>query len=68
MTKHAPIFASERTAAQLLDLKPAEFRSLVDQGALPGPRRLGGFERWDMDELRRIINGDAVEGMGDVQW
>lgn len=68
MSKHAPIFASERTAAQLLDMKPAEFRALVDRGALPGPRRLGDLERWDVEELRRIITGEAAEGMGDVRW
>ena len=60
MPSLAPIFASETNAARLLDLKPAEFRSLVDGGHLPRPKGLGGFERWDVEELRRIIRGDAV--------
>ena len=64
----APLFASDRTAARLLDMKPAEFRDLVKGGHLPGPRPIGDMERCDVEELRRIINGEAVEGMGDVQW
>lgn len=68
MTKLAPIFASEATAARLLDMKPADFRRLVQDGALPGPRDIGGHARWDVAELRRIITGEAAEGLGDVQW
>ena len=68
MTKVPPVLASERTAAQLLDMKPCEFRSLVDAGHLPKPRSIGGVHRWDMPELYRIIRGEAVDGMGDVQW
>lgn len=63
-----PLFASEQSAARLLDMKPNEFRSLVEDGHLPRPRDVGGFERWDVTELRKIIAGEAVEGMGDVQW
>ena len=68
MSQHAPIFASEATAARLLDMKPAVFRGLVKDGMLPGPRDIGGHPRWDVAELRRIINGEAAEGLGDVQW
>lgn len=68
MTKVPPVLASERTAAQLLDMKPCEFRSLVDAGHLPKPRSIGGLPRWDMPELYKIIRGEAIEGMGDVQW
>lgn len=53
-----PIFASERTAAALLDMKPAEFRSFVAAGALPPA---GKFGRWDVDELARAMRGDVVE-------
>lgn len=63
-----PIFASEATAARLLDMKPGEFRQLVEDGHLPRPRDIGGLRRWDVAELRRIASGDAVEGMGDVRW
>lgn len=56
MGKHTPLFASEATAAALLDMKPAEFRDLVARGALPGPNKL---DRWDVEELRAIMRGEA---------
>lgn len=68
MTDATPIFATDRTAARLLDMTPAEFRGLVEGGHLPGPRMIGGLARWDMAELRRIITGEAAEGLGDVRW
>lgn len=67
MAQTAPLFASEQNAARLLDMKPAEFRALVETGHLPRPRQIGGHERWDTDELRRIINGEAAE-MGGMEW
>jgi hypothetical protein len=63
-----PLFASERSAARLLDMKPAEFARLVESGLLPKPRDIGGLRRWDVRELTLIASGEAVEGMGDVQW
>lgn len=68
MPSPAPLFADDRTAAQLFCMKPKDFRDLVEAGHLPGPKNLGGFERWDMDELTRIARGEAAEGMGDVSW
>lgn len=68
MTKHAPLFASETSAARLLDMSPAMFRSLVEGGHLPRPRDIAGLKRWDVAELRRVISGEAAEGLGDVQW
>ena len=65
----APIFASATNAAALLDMTPGEFRALVEGGHLPKGREIApGFPRWDVDELRRIIRGEAVSGMGDVNW
>lgn len=65
----APIFANETTAAGLLDLTVAQFRSLVAAGHLPKGREIApGVFRWVVDELRRIVSGDAAEGMGGVQW
>lgn len=65
----APLFANEVTAAKLLDMKPGEFRSLVDAGHLPRGREIApGVTRWPVDDLRRIASGDASEGMGGVQW
>jgi hypothetical protein len=69
MQSAPPILASEATAAKLLDLKPAEFRSLVDAGLLPRPREIApGVPRWVVDDLRRIASGEASEGMGSVVW
>jgi len=50
-------------------LKPGEFRSLVDAGHLPKPREIApGVSRWIVDDLKRIVSGEASEGMGGVQW
>ncbi|MEY8841292.1 hypothetical protein AB9K41_19865 [Cribrihabitans sp. XS_ASV171] len=56
----APIFASERSAARLLDMKPADFRRLVDCGALPAPVQIGEYERWNVDQLRNTLSGHAA--------
>jgi len=55
-----PIFASEASAARLLDLRLAEFRALVDAGHLPGPLYIGAVQRFDVEELRRVVRGQAV--------
>ena len=60
-----PLFADQRTAAQLLCMKPAEFKRLVDEGVLPGPCR---FARWDVEELSSIMRGDKNDSFGDVKW
>lgn len=57
MAQVQPLFASATTAAKLLDMKPAEFRRLVDVGALPGPVR---HERWDVEQIRAIMRGEFV--------
>ncbi len=59
-----PIFATEISAARLLDMQPAEFRELVEAGHLPPPVAIGSLRRFDVEELRRVIRGQAVaEGM-----
>ncbi|MBY6056794.1 hypothetical protein [Leisingera daeponensis] len=68
MGRIAPIAVAEKGAAQLLDMKPAEFRALVDQGVLPRPRKVGTYERWDAEELRAVMRGDFVDGFEDVKW
>lgn len=65
--KADPLFASERTAARLLDMPPAAFRDLVDKGHLPPPRRIGAVERFDVAELQAVIRGDKIGG-GEMQW
>lgn len=68
MTLSTPILASETSAARLLDMKVAEFRALVEAGHLPRGREIApGLLRWVTEDLRRIANGDASDGMGDVK-
>ncbi len=55
------IFASERSAARLFDMKTAEFRELVKAGALPGSVRIGGFERWRVADLEAVASGRAMQ-------
>ncbi|MDW3222505.1 MAG: hypothetical protein R8G34_06385 [Paracoccaceae bacterium] len=63
-----PILVGERQAARLFDQRLAQLRALVEGGALPRPKTIGEFERWDTMELCRVASGDAIDGMGDVQW
>jgi hypothetical protein len=53
----------------LLDMSTAEFRRLVEAGALPRGREIApGLRRWDTEELRKIVRGDATEGLDGVSW
>ena len=65
MSRITPLFVTERNAAALLDMKPAEFRRLVEDGSLPGPARHG---RWDVEELQRMMRGELIGGLGVVEW
>ena len=67
MSQAAPIFASETTAAKLLDMKPTEFRALVSRGLLPKGREIvPGVVRWPVDDLRKIASGQAIDG--GIDW
>lgn len=67
-TRPTPIMADERTAAELLCMKPSEFIAAVKAGHLPSARTImPGVDRWPVDELRRIGSGDAIEG-GAIPW
>jgi predicted DNA-binding transcriptional regulator AlpA len=55
-----PLYANEKTAAKLLDLKPSEFLTLVDQGALPPPIKVGKYNRWDVEQIKAVISGKAA--------
>ncbi|MFC4734839.1 hypothetical protein [Salipiger abyssi] len=69
MPKIVPIFATESTAAKLLDLSIKAFRALVADGYLPAGQQIApGIFRWRVDELKRIASGESVEGLGDVDW
>lgn len=64
----SPILASESTAAQLLDMKPTEFRCLVEAGHLPKGQLLApGIVRWSVEELRGIANGKAARPDGGLE-
>lgn len=67
MSKLTPIFASEKAAAELLDMAPADFRDLVASGHLPRGREIApGLVRWDAEQLRALGRGDAVDG--GINW
>ncbi|WP_226627927.1 hypothetical protein [Alloyangia pacifica] len=68
MARIAPLFVNDRNAAALLDMKPTDFRGLVDNGVLPKPVSIGGFDRWDVEQLQTIARGDAADGMGHIEW
>lgn len=53
----------------MLDLSPRDFARLTAEGALPKGREIApGLVRWDVEALRRIARGDAIDGMSDVDW
>ncbi len=62
-----PLFASEKRAADLLDMTKSTFRDLVAGGVLPGPVIIGDCERWDVEALQRSIRGN-LETLDGVQW
>lgn len=63
MTAPRPILASETTAAKLLDMKPGEFRALVEAGHLPPADEIApGVKRWKTEVLEKIGSGEAIEG------
>jgi hypothetical protein len=66
MTIH-PLFASEKRAADLLDMPKSTFRDLVAGGVLPRPMVIGNCERWDVEALQRAIRGE-LETLDGVQW
>ena len=55
-----PLAVRDKTAAAMLDMRPAEFRRLVDRGALPPPVVIGGHHRWRVDQIEAILKADAA--------
>lgn len=49
----------DTTAARMLDMPASEFRRLVAAGVLPKPCVIGGNERWRVDMIEAVVNGDA---------
>lgn len=61
MTAPRPILASEVTAAKLLDMQRAQFRALVEAGALPRGQEIApGVVRWRVADLDAIVTGQAM--------
>lgn len=54
-----PIFATEKRAAELLDMDRRTFRGCVAEGILPELLVIGDQERWDVEGLKRAIRGEA---------
>lgn len=67
MSRQSPIFASERTAAKMLEMPCADFKRLVEKGALPKPITIGGeYVRWSVRELEAIKSGEIMDGQ--FEW
>ena len=61
MKQLTPLFATEKHAAQLLDMSQSKFRELVKQGALPRPIEIGELNRWDVEKIKAILSGNAAK-------
>ena len=61
MGRNAPIAVAERTAAKMMDMKPSDFRRLVQSGSLPSPVRISGLERWRVSDLEAVLFSDQFE-------
>lgn len=68
MKRPTLLFANDKNAAALLDLKTKDFHGLVSEGVLPKPMRIGEFERWDVEQLQSIARGDAIDGSEVIEW
>ena len=56
------LYASEQSAARLLDMRPAEFRALVDAGALPPPtQRPPAIDRGPRDQGAEFYGNNRAE-------
>lgn len=57
----------EKTAAEMLELPPHEFRRLVAGGALPPPILIGTHERWRVRDIDAILDGSAAIPDDDIE-
>lgn len=51
------IACDRAAAAKQMCMKVCEFQELVNQGALPQPRRIGPVERWFHEDLTKAGSG-----------
>ena len=68
MGKHTPLFATAKTAAALFEMTQGEFLTLVEEGVLPRPQKIGPYERWETDELKAIVRGENADGYEEIEW
>lgn len=64
---YTPLAVRDTKAAAMLDMSATEFRRLVERGALPPPTRIGGLERWRVDQIDAILRGDAALPKEDIE-
>lgn len=55
---------TDREAAKSLSLTLSEFKGLVEAGSLPGPVRIGPYQRWSASTLSAVIDGDNIGNSG----
>jgi hypothetical protein len=69
MASIEPLWVSAATAAKMLELPLSVFNGFVENGLLPKGREIvPGHVRFEVEKLRRVLRGDAVDGMSDVDW
>jgi hypothetical protein len=62
-----PLMVGEKTAAELFDMKTADFLKGVDAGYFPLPKEIGGHRRWAMEDLRSIAEGRKARPDGGLE-
>lgn len=68
MAQIIPLAAKESTAAKLLDMSVVEFCAAVAVGDLPDGCEIAGKKRWDTNLLRKIAQGELIEGWEEIKW
>lgn len=58
-----PLLTTQEVA-DLMRISDRHVQNLVTRGQLPSPVRLGRSTRFRRAEIRRFLNGDANEGLG----
>ncbi len=56
-----PIAVREVTAAAMFDISASKFRGLVECGALPPPKEIGGITLWRVADLDAVLSGHAAK-------
>ncbi len=62
------LFGKARTVAAALEMSERQFLDLVEAGIFPAPLKIGDLDRWDMEEICRIIRGEPDDGLNGIVW